>query len=96
MLIEDPREHSQFIQSIFLAYSKRMRPEDSLTLAPNVQSTRCNGNYVTYTMTCYVRKRVILCCKYEDNMLYTFRALGKCVLPLSSKYFCFPFCQLKT
>jgi hypothetical protein len=33
MLIEDPREHSQSIQSMFLAYSKSMNPEESLTLA---------------------------------------------------------------
>jgi len=37
MLIEDAREHSHSIQSIFLAYSKSMNPEDSLTLASNVK-----------------------------------------------------------
>ena len=33
MVTENPREHSQSIQSIFLSYSKRMSPENSLTLA---------------------------------------------------------------
>jgi len=37
MLIEDPREHSQSIQRKFLAYSKSMSPEDSLTLASDAK-----------------------------------------------------------